>query len=307
MSHLPTRHASSRALTALSTSALLVALAGTSALAQSPSAVPAASPTAVPSSIPGVIGKIDHPTGATDVVLSMESGGGFVRYGFFVTQAPSFVLYGDNTVIFRPGTDSTGTGFPPFIKATLSPEQVDALLTFAMGPGYLADAREHYQDMQISDAPTTVFRIHAGGLDKSVSVYALGMQDPSGPDSADIKALGGLGDLLSSFETQVERGQVLSAELYQPALYRAALMDSSADQAGVIAWPWADVTLDAFQPDPNNPSFRIGSLTPEQVALIATVPSGGSSGIEVQGPDGRPYTLALRPLLPGEPVVPVVQ
>ena len=50
-------------------------------------------------------GAIDHPTGATDVVLRLEEGGGFVPIEFVATQAPIFTLYGDGRVIFQQATD----------------------------------------------------------------------------------------------------------------------------------------------------------------------------------------------------------
>jgi hypothetical protein len=272
--------------------ALLAVTAGAS-LAQSPST--------------GALGAIDHPTGPTDIVLSLETGGGFVPFGYFMTQAPTFVLYGDNTVIFRPSVDPEGTGFPPFIKATLSPEQVDALLTYALSVGHLADADAQYLEMTVSDAPTTVFTINAGGVTKSVSVYALDMGDHTGPDAAMYGAFQDLAALLSTFETQVEKGQVLTAEVYQPETYRAVLSPGDLAQADLIDWPFADLTVDDFQPLTDNPSFLLGALTAEQLAAVTTVPSGGNPGIGVRSPDGSAaYLLQWRPLLPGEELQPTV-
>jgi len=250
---------------------------------------------------------IDHPTGPTDIVLSMETGGGFVAYGYFITQAPTFVLYGDSTAIFRPSTDPAGTGMPPFVQVTLSPEQVDALLTYALTVGNLAEADTEYMEMMVSDAPTTVFTVNAGGVDKSVSVYALDMGIHTGPDAAMYAGFQELAALLSTFEVQVEKGQVLTAELYQPETYRAVLSESTLDQPGLIAWPWPDLTLDDFQPMPENPSFRLGALTPEQMAQVTAVPSGGGFGVPILSPDGSAaFLLAYRPLLPGEDLQPAV-
>ena len=47
--------------------------------------------------------QIEHPTGANDIVLRMEQGGGFVPFELrSITQSPQFTLYGDGTVIFQP-------------------------------------------------------------------------------------------------------------------------------------------------------------------------------------------------------------
>lgn len=272
--------------------ALLAVTAG-AAFAQSPSTVP--------------MGAIDHPTGATDIVLRMETGGGMVPFGYFVTQAPTFVLYGDNTVVFRPSVDARGAELPAFIKATLSAEQVDALLTYALSVGRLADADGEYMEMTVSDAPTTVFTVNAGGVDKNVSVYALGFGEHTGPDADFHASFEDLGALLSTFEQQVAKGQVLTAELYEPELYRVVLSPSDLTQPDLIDWPFGDLPLDTFEPLADNPSFRLGGLTPEQLSAVTTVPSGGSYGMGIRSPDGtEAYYLQWRPLLPGEDVQPTV-
>jgi len=272
--------------------ALLAVTAGAT-FAQSPSIVP--------------MGEIDHPTGAADIVLRMETGGGFVPFGYFITQAPTFILYGDNTVIFRPSVDPSGADLPAFVKATLSAEQVDALLTYALSVGRLADADGEYMEMTVSDAPTTVFTVNAGGVAKNVSIYALGIGEHTGPDAGFYAAFEDLGTLLSTFEVQVEKGQVLTAEVYQPELYRVVLSPSDLTQPDLIDWPFADLPLDTFEPMADNPSFRLGALAPEQLSAVTTVPSGGSYGWGIKSPDGtEAYFLQWRPLLPGEDVQPAV-
>lgn len=272
--------------------AILVASAA-GAAAQSPSASP--------------IGSVEHPTGPLDIVLSMETGGGFVPFGYFMTQAPTFVLYGDGSVIFRPSVAPDGQDFAPFVKAQLSTEQMDALLTYALSVGRLSDAGTDYMDMTITDAPTTVFTVHAGGIDKVVSVYALGLTEHTGPDAAFYDSFGELATVLGTFEEQVAKGNVLSAETYQPTTYRATLSPADLTAEGIVDWPWADLTLDDFAPLADNPSFLLGALTPEQLAVITGVPSGGGLGVPVRSPDGASaYFLQWRPLLPGEDLQPAV-
>ena len=50
---------------------------------------------------PSDFGGVDHATGATDVLLRFDQGGGFVMPAFLATSAPIFTLYGDGTIIFR--------------------------------------------------------------------------------------------------------------------------------------------------------------------------------------------------------------
>lgn len=235
------------------------------------------------------------------MVLRMESGGGLVPFGYFATQAPAFTLYGDNTVIFRPTTDASGNGLPPFVRAVLNAAQVDALLRYALNQGHLATARETYQVPNVADAPTTYFTLDAAGIKKSVSVYGLGTgADQAGADAADFQAFGALSARLGDFGAQVRSGHVVSADTYQPTRYRAVLMEGQGMQ-GAIDWPWKDLTLDDFQVDANNGSRRLAAITPAQAARITTVPSGGFAGIAITSPDGKlTFSVWLRPLLPGD-------
>jgi hypothetical protein len=154
---------------------------------------------------------------------------------------------------------------------------------------------------QIADGTTTSFTLRAAGLDKFVSVYALGQgTPPAGPKGDDIRALEQLAQMLGTFETQVEAGNVESSEPYQPPAYRAVLTETGPGQDGALAWPWPELSLDDFPPLPDASAIRVGTLTPEQAALVTTVPSGGSYGIPILGPDGLSYVLQLRPLLPDD-------
>lgn len=282
----------------------------TSTPTSTPTAAPTNPPTTVPSATPGPsvtpvpIGQVDHPTDPTAVVLRMESGGGLVPFGFLVTQAPVFTLYGDNTVIYRPRQpDPAGTHLTPFWRAVLNADQVDALLTYALDAGHLADARESYVDIQVADAPTTYFTVDAGGVKKQVSVYALGVDSPAnGPDAADYAAFLKLGKKLSDFEAQVNEGQVESAGVYEPAGYRGVLREGGAP-VGIIEWPWTDLAVDDFAVDPDY-GYGFAALTPEQVAKVTAEPSGGAYGISLRAPDGNEYSLMLRPLLPGDDLKP---
>jgi hypothetical protein len=294
-----TSRASARTPLLLSVAGLL--LVPGAALAQSPAASPAAD------CVPGQVGTIDHPTGCTDIVLQMDSMGGFVPLEWNLIATPSFTLYGNNVAIFRPQPADgmfPGPGEPqvPLQQATLTPEQVDALLTYALGPGGLANANAEYFNPLIADAPTTVFTIDAGGVDKTVSATALGMDDPTNPDAAILAQLAGLQDLLDSFEEQAD--QVESIAPYEPAAYRGMLTqvwEGATDVA--IAWPWPDVTLEDFVAPPDNVA-RYAELTPEQVAAVTEIPSGGIMNVRVTAPDGSDWYLNIRPLLPGESYLP---
>ena len=182
----------------ISTSLVLVVAACSSSGAASPAVSggasappPSAAPSASPSQVPA--GTIDHPTGATDVILRYDEGGGFVMPAFAATMVPWFTLYGDGTMIFRnpalepPAAQGSVMTQNPMRTAKLSEEQIQNLLAFALTEGGLAGARDSYENMQVADASTAIFTIAADGITKKVSVYALGMEPaPAGqPGGAD--------------------------------------------------------------------------------------------------------------------------
>jgi len=282
---------------------LLVAACAASA---GPSSSPAGSASAPPSAVPTITG-IDHATGATEVVLRMEEGGGFIRPEFLLTQGPIFTLYGDGTVIFRdnratPPQTNDGIGHAlPYRTARLTEQQVQAFLDQAINSGALGIARANYNSGSVADIPATTFTLKAGGLNKTVSVVALGMDVKPGPDALTLTALAKLADRLRQFD----QGGTFATEIYKPSRYRGTLWDSGvANDAGTKAWPWpnlkpADFTAPA---DPNALTFPRRTLTADEVAQLGIIDfEGGLQQVSLKGPDGKVYSFALRPLLPDEP------
>jgi hypothetical protein len=266
----------------------------------SASAIPSGAPTGTPD-----FGSIEHPTGATDVVLRYEEGGGFMMPAFIATQAPIFTLYGDGTIIFRNPAleppEPVGSAFlmGPFRTARMTEEQVQALLTSALGEAGLGVARPDYPNNLISDASTAVFTVNAGGLSKTVSIYALGLDIENVPDGPARAAFARLASRLGNID---EDGAVATAE-YQPERYRGILLEG---QPGpdARAWPWTAIRPTDFvaNGDPNAFQLPARTLTVADVEALEVAPfTGGFQGLTLIGPDdGKLYSLSLRPLLPDE-------
>lgn len=251
---------------------------------------------------------IDHPTGAGDILLQYEEGGGFVMPAWAATQAPIFTLYGDGTVVFRdpreeaPPPEGDIMRNNPFRTATLTEEQVQDVLAFALQDGGLAAAKARYPYDMVADASTAYFRIHAGGIEKTVEVYALGMDpalDASVPDAPARAAFAALADRLMDFD----QGGAFSTEVYEPPAYRGVLMDSGGF-AGTnpIEWPWADIAPSDFVEDQaRDRFFPTRVMTDEEVSQLGIDDyMGGFMNMSLIGPDGKTYQFSLRPLLPGE-------
>ncbi len=212
-------------------------------------AAPSGAPSGEPSGTPAV-GAVEHKTGATDVILRYDEGGGFMIAGFSASQTPPFTLYGDGTVIFRnplqgmPAAQGSVQTFNPMRTAKLSEEQIQELLLLALSDGGLAAARPNYENNMVADAGTTVFTIDAGGIKKTVSVYALGLDDPSGQDAVARAAFKKLADRLADFD----QGGSIATDVFTPDAYRATLIESPGIAAPDIRdWPWKDLTVADFK------------------------------------------------------------
>ena len=268
-------------------------------------ATPGGSAEPTPSPVPS---GLEHPTGSTDIVLRMEEGGGFVPIEFNAAQAPLFTLYGDGVVVFQqlltefpqPGADGI-TRNVAWRTAQLDAGQIEELLTFALGPGGLGAARDTYAADGIMDAPNTIFTVDGGGVTKTVTINALGFDDPKNPDGPARASFKKLADRLRDFDN----GGTISTEVYVPASYRALIIEREPDPLLIpVAWPWAEIgPIDFTQAaaDGSGAPFPHRTMTAAEVAALGLGDAtGGIQGLVLKGPDGKLYSFILRPLLPGE-------
>jgi hypothetical protein len=271
---------------------------GTSPGPEDPSAAPSQAPT---------VGTIEHSSGATDVVLRLEEGGGFVPMEMTAAQAPAFTLYGNGVIVFQPKVEtfpqSDANGIIHAVawhSAKLDESQIQDLLEFAIGPGGLGTARDSHVDNGIADAPNTIFTLHAGGIEKTVVINALADGGSAGPDAAARAAFFRLADRLRDFD---QDGSI-PTDIYQPDDYRAILMDREGPVAGAIDWPWSSLEPGDFVADPSGSggtTFPHRTLTAADVdALGVKDAAGGLQGIVLSAPGGKHDTLIVRPLLPDE-------
>jgi len=271
-----------------------------------PTTPPTGSPSgsATPSPVPTIAG-IDHQTGASDVILRLEQGGGFVPAEFLVTTAPLFTLYGDGTIVFRDdrvappeSTDGINRSLP-FKTARLSEQQIQALLDSAINQSRLGVARALYDPGTVADAGSTTFTLDAGGAEKKVSVVALGMTESwQGPDAQIVGALSKLADRLRAFD---ENG-TFPTQKYVPTRYRALLWEFVGAGVEPRAWPWPELTVaDFVAPAGDGPSFPRRVMTADDAAKLGVKDiEGGVIPFPIKAPDGTIHNFALRPLLPDE-------
>ncbi len=274
-----------------------------------PSADPGTSPGPSQAASPSSGALIGHPTGPKDVILRMATGGGFVAPGTLLTEIPEFSLYGDGTVVVRdPATSyvepSPASGVArrtPFQTARLSEAEVQRILADAIGPGGIGDAKDVYVPCCVADAPSTTFTLEASGLDKTVTVGALGIEAPSqGTDQAERKAFQELAGRLVGLDLGSSRPAT-----YEPAAYRGILSDAASPDPSVQTrpWPWTGFGPDGFTSSSAPGAMPIPTRTlsaADVEALGITDLEGGADAIALKTAAGKVYLLALRPLLPDE-------
>ena len=278
--------------------------AGASSAPPAASGAPSSPPSGAPSASPETVGAIEHKSGPTDVILRYEEGGGFMIPAWTAAGAPSFTLYGDGTIIFRDAFQdalpAVGSVQPlhPFRTARMNEEQVQTLLEYALREGGLGAARAEYLDMMVSDASTAIFTVNAGGLAKTVSVYALGLEQDGMPDLLPRKTLAALRDHL----VDIDQGGSIKTDVYAPERYRAILFEGQPGAPDQKAWPWPDVEdrrVRGQRRPERVPDAGSGDDRRRDRGLGIEPFQGGFIGLPLAGPgDGKFYALTVRPLLP---------
>jgi hypothetical protein len=275
--------------------------------ASSPSAGSLASPEAPSISPSPTVGAIAHPTGADEIILRYEDVGGFTTPEWQAGRLPYFTLYGDGRVVFQqttvsppPREDNVVVGVP-LRTAMLNEDQVQQLLEYALTDGGLAIAKTEYQNPTIADAPAAVFTINAANDSKTVSVMGLGMEAQPGPDTVVLKQLAALGERLRDFD----QGGTLPSEPYLAPAYRGVIFEQQGiTGVQVREWPWVDIQPSdfTFPADPNALQVGTHTLSPEEAAAVGVqgFENGVLSGVYLRAPDGKIYSLVIRPLLPDE-------
>ena len=246
----------------------------------------AGEPTASPS------GFIEHPTGATDVVLRFDRGPDFgvgELEGELFQPGPEFTLYGDGTVIFR---DELAELLPrdghilrasPFRTTHLDEAGIQNVLAIAIGEGGLGDACEEYGTTDTDVGGADLYTLLAGGLDKHVVDFG------SGP-------FGVLTDSLRHFDRNGVPTSVWVPNRYRGNLLDASIFEYIGDgtapglaEFGTVPWPWLDIEPADFVPGEasgNQDLRRI--LTANQAAVLGLSDDGGVvKRIYIVGPDGN--------------------
>jgi hypothetical protein len=254
-------------------------------------------------------GAIEHPAGADQLVLRVETAGGFTPPEFQLRLIPEFSLYGDGSLL-TPGPQIEiypPPALPSVQTQPISEDGVQAILQAAIDAG--VDTGNDMTDMgstAIADAPTTTFTISANGETHSFGVYALGISTgrPPGMSQEEYQArrtlaafVGQLGDLGS----WLPAGSVGATTAYEPTGSRVYVGDVRRDDTlhqSKVAWPLA-TPLATFGED-TDLGYRCGVVTgPDWTDTLAPV-AGQTNELTPWTSEGSSFGLVFRPLLPDE-------
>ena len=112
-----------------------------------------------------------------DLVLRVDTEGGFISPAILVSRLPSFSLFGDGTVITTGAQPEIypGAALPSLLQASVDAAGVHAILDAADRAGLTTDRNlTDLGSTGIADAATTVFTFVRDGVTHTVRVYALG-------------------------------------------------------------------------------------------------------------------------------------
>lgn len=267
-------------------------------------------------------GGISHPTGATEPILVVEEAGGFAMINMLAARVPTFAMYGDGRVVMQGAQtlEFPGPALPPLIERTLTEDGIQAVLeAIEETELFTGDLELRGAQNFVADATDTVFHLNANDNEVTVSVYALGMLDPSlggnfeGVDQSEIDAhatLSQLRDGLLTIDTSVpaDSWEAEGWQPYQPEAFRLYVRDVTGQpvEGGdlpnqVREWPGDDdpATFGEEQALFGD-GTRCGVVTGDAAAAwFAELSAANQNSLWTTDGEDR-FSVMPRPLLPGD-------
>lgn len=253
---------------------------------------------------------IDHPTGADELVLRMENGGGFVPIEYNLRAIPGVSLFGDGRLIVEGPMIEIypGPAMPNLQVSRLTEEAIQAILAEAEKAGLLAgDASYDYPC--VADLPTTTFTVLSDGQTHTVSAYALGFEEGTtgscGDVEIDVDARARLLEFsrkLGDFRNWLPEGSISAEEPYTPAemrVYVRAYVGNPELEQSAVPWPLGGSLSDFGKPDGNLDETRCGVVSGDDLETLLPAAEAANE-LTPWTSNGSSSALIFRPLLPDE-------
>jgi hypothetical protein len=261
----------------------------------------------------GASGSISHPTGTDELVLRVETSGGFVAPQTTLRTVPQISIYGDGRMIQEgPVTEIyPGQALPNLQASQLTEDAVQAILAEAGKAGLLGPDAD-YPYPCVSDLPTTVFTVNVEGQTHTVSAYALSFEATAGASGSTMQcqhvdtdaraALATFDRKLGDLASWLPTGSVGAEQPYAPTEMRVYVGSYQGDpelKQHAIAWPLPAPLASFGDPDANLPELRCGVVTGDDLATLYP-DAQRANELTPWTSDGERYALTFRPLLPDE-------
>ena len=254
-------------------------------------------------------GGIDHPTDATDLVLRMDVGGGFVAPNYALARIPTWSLFGDGSVITEgPQIEIyPGPALPSVQQQVITEDGIQGILRAARDAGLMGPDAS-YQNRCIADASTTTFTLFADGQKHVISAYALGTEagacpgtDDEGAARAKLAAFAAKLTDLSSWLPQGSVGEQRTFRFSETLVYVQPY--SASPEPGLhqtaIDWPLSQGLASFGQSDPRFADFRCGVLDGSDLTAVRPDIERANQ-LTPWRSSGEEYSLIFRPLLPDQ-------
>ena len=245
---------------------------------------------------------------ANDLVLRMETAGGFVIPSYRYGAVPEFSLFGDGQVV-EPGLHTEI--FPPPALVEPVTMQVDevgiqAILDAAREAG-LFGPDAHYTILTVADAGTTTFTLVSDGQRHIISVYGLGIDNTSPQMTDDERVvrekLAAFQQKLMDLQSWLPNGSVSDSGEYQPTGVEVYVQDGAPSQQSpnepVVEWPLATPLSNFGDPLQDDNGWRCGTVAGDDFTTLKAAVDRATS-ISPWTSEGSGFSLTFRPLLPDE-------
>lgn len=267
---------------------------------------------------------ITHPTGASDLVLSVTYEGGMLRPDMTFNQLPPLTIAGDGNVILQGAQIDIfpGPALPAVQSRRLSEAGLQLILERIAATGFFAESATFTEESLSLDAPLTVFTLHADDREVIVKVGALGSYrtpEEMPPNMTERERQAHL-TLAPLYDNLTQLDQLIPASAWEETGwhdYRSESMrllvanvdgepaDPSGIPGGIVAWPIDGGAATFGDPYPILEGARCGTVVGADAETWYEVLAQANQLTRYSSGD-HTYQVTPRPVLPGDPVECVV-
>ncbi|MCO8269942.1 hypothetical protein M1L60_04970 [Actinoplanes sp. TRM 88003] len=244
-----------------------------------------------------------YPQGGDELVLRVESSGGFVPPDRTVGTLPAISIYADGRLITQGPVPAIypGPALPNLQVVTLEPDQVQQLVKEATDAGVRSGT--DFGRPNVADAPTTRVTVATAQGTQAVAVEALNeaqKDDPmlTAPQEAARSTLAAFVNKLSDLSSSGDPKAAGPYEAESIAALARPYVKQGADQPAQpeVAWPGPALPGDFI-----NPAFKIGCVVVTGADSDKVVAAAKKANqLTPWTADGVKYLITFRPLLPDE-------